>query len=366
MSNRIFKLTENQILDLVQKVITEQTANDKPITISGSFGQAGNKFSALGQFVNKIIDTVNVELQGETPYIIRRVKKGSATGVISSHTKTGEEKSITINLIPSTEQKRYYFFTCSAAIYSEATDFNYLVSELRVNAAKKSRLFMSETVYYLGLDTLDLSDFDNLNPQQPDKKYKLLLIYFAGTTAQGLSGDNTAPEVSAATTATEPAKTEPVKTETKKVTRNISGSFTSTDGDSAHNFKVMETKLDNLLVEMYNSGINPKITAIDAKITVEGEQSKTFTTKYSATVSNSPDGKAWMGFTSRGSFGSDYIKRADGQIDGSENKDGRSLEEKLKSIGAGDIELIKTYLDSKVPVKQMFYQFTKPEKYPAK
>ena len=73
-----------------------------------------------------------------------------------------------------------------------------------------------------------------------------------------------------------------------------------------------------------------------------------------------------MGFTSRGSFGSDYIKRADGQIDGSENKDGRSLEEKLKSIGAGDIELIKTYLDSKVPVKQMFYQFTKPEKYPAK
>jgi hypothetical protein len=363
MSNRIFKLTENQILDLVQKVITEQTANDKPITISGSFGQAGNKFSALGQFVNKIIDTVNVELQGETPYIIRRVKKGSATGVISSHTKTGEEKSITINLIPSTEQKRYYFFTCSAAIYSEATDFNYLVSELRVNAAKKSRLFMSETVYYLGLDTLDLSDFDNLNPQQPDKKYKLLLIYFAGTTAQGISGDKTTPEVSATTTATEPVKNEPVKTETKKVTKNISGSFTSNDGDSAHNFKEMETKLGQVLVEMYNSGINPKITAIDAKISKSGSQ---FTTTYNATVSNSTDGKAWMGFTSRGSFGTDYIKRADGQISGSENADKRSLEEKLKTIGAGEIEIIKTYEDSTVPVKQYFVQFTKPEKYPAK
>jgi hypothetical protein len=73
-----------------------------------------------------------------------------------------------------------------------------------------------------------------------------------------------------------------------------------------------------------------------------------------------------MGFTSRGSFGTDYIKRADGQMDGSENKDGKSLETKLKSIGAGDIETISIYEDSNVPVKQYFVQFTKPEKYPAK
>lgn len=361
MSNRIFKLTENEILDVVQKVIAEQTANDKQITISGSLGQAGNRFKALGDYVNKIIDTVNKELQGETPYTIRRVTKGAATGVVSAHGKTGDEKSITINLVPSTEQKRFYFFTCSAAIYSEATDFNFLVRELRINAARKSRLFTSETTYYLGLDLIDLADFDNLNPQQPDKKYKLLLIYFAGTTAQGLSSDKTSGLEPAV--ATEPTKTEPVKTETKKVTKNVSGSFTSNDGDSAHNFKEMETKLDQVLVEMYNSGINPKITAIDASISKSGGK---FTTTYNATVSNSPDGKAWMGFTSRGSFGTDYEKRADGQISGSENADKRSLEEKLKTIGAGEIEIITTYKDASVPVKQYFVQFTKPEKYPAK
>ena len=85
------------------------------------------------------------------------------------------------------------------------------------------------------------------------------------------------------------------------------------------------------------------------------------------TFANQPnvcDGKAWMGFTSRGSFGGDYIRRADGQISGSENKDGKSLEEKLKGIGAGDIELITTYEDSTVPVKQIFFQFTKPQQFP--
>ena len=164
-----------------------QTAKDKQVIILGGLGQAGNRFSNLDAFVKKITDTINKELQGETPYVIRRVKNGAATGIVSAHSKSGEEKSITINLIPSTEQKRYYFFTCSAAIYSETTDFNYLLSELRVNAAKKSRLFTSETVYYLGFDFINLADFNNLNPQQPNKKYKLLLIYFAGTKPQAMT-----------------------------------------------------------------------------------------------------------------------------------------------------------------------------------
>ena len=92
-----------------------------------------------------------------------------------------------------------------------------------------------------------------------------------------------------------------------------------------------------------------------------GEQ---YTTIYRATVTKSNDGKAWMGFTSRGSIGNDYIKRADGQIDGTENKDGKSLEQKLKGIGAGEIETIKIYEDAGVSVKQYFVQFTKPEQFP--
>ena len=108
-------------------------------------------------------------------------------------------------------------------------------------------------------------------------------------------------------------------------------------------------------------GINPKITDLSASITKNGEQ---YTTIYRATVTKSNDGKAWMGFTSRGSIGNDYIKRADGQIDGTENKDGKSLEQKLKGIGAGEIETIKIYEDAGVSVKQYFVQFTKPEQFP--
>ena len=184
MSKKIINITENELLDIIQNVISEQTADDKQVTISGEFGQAGNRFSDLGIFIKKITDTINKELQGDAPYKIRMVKKGAANGVIVEHGKSGEEKTIKINLVPCKEEERYYFFTCSAAIYSEAADFNLLLSEVRASAARKSRLFTSKTVYNLGLDFLDLSDFTNLNPQEPDKKYKLLLSYFAGTSPQ--------------------------------------------------------------------------------------------------------------------------------------------------------------------------------------
>lgn len=358
MSKNIIKIRRNELLNIIQKVINEETSNDKEITISGSFGQSFHKFSDLGDFVKKITDTVNKELQGDTPYIVRRIQKAGAAGIISNHGKSGNELSISINLIPVKEEERHYFFTCSAAIYSEAADFNLLVSEVRNNAALKSRLFTSKTRMSLGLDLLDLSAFDNLNPDELNKKYKLLLAYFVGTSPQVMT-----PSQRGATAAATTQTTEPVKTESKKVTKNVSGSFTSNDGDSAHNFKELETKLGQVLVEMYNSGINPKIKTIDASITKSDNQ---FTTTYNATVGNSTDGKAWMGFTSRGSFGTDYKKRADGQISGSENADKRSLEDKLKTIGAGDIEVITTYEDPSVPVKQYFVQFTKPKEYPAK
>lgn len=144
----------------------------------------------------------------------------------------------------------------------------------------------------------------------------------------------------------------------------VSGSFSSSDGNSAHNFKQLETKLDQILPQLYNQGINPKITSVTAQIKKNGNQ---FVTNYSVTIDKSNDGKAWMGFTSRGSSGNEYQQRADGQIDGSANEDGRSLEEKLKSIGAGEIEQIKgsPIIDRLIPFKQYFVQFTKPSKYPS-
>ena len=64
----------------------------------------------------------------------------------------------------------------------------------------------------------------------------------------------------------------------------------------------------------------------------------TYTTTSSLTINKSDDGKAWTGFASRGAIGGDnYVNRADGQISGKENKDGRSLKERLEGIGAIEI-----------------------------
>ena len=146
--------------------------------------------------------------------------------------------------------------------------------------------------------------------------------------------------------------------------QTVSGSFTSSNGDDAHNFAELEKKLEKLLPEIYAQKINPKMTAVTAKITKNGDNN--FTTTYSVTVDKSDDGKAWMGFTARGSYGGDYLRRANGQIDGTENQDGKSLKEKLSSIGAGEIIDIagSPVEDKTVPFKEYFVQFTKPQKYP--
>lgn len=159
------------------------------------------------------------------------------------------------------------------------------------------------------------------------------------------------------------------------VLKVVSGSFTSSNGDAAHNFKTLEDKLVPILPQLYRQGHNPKITNITASIKKQGVG---FLTSYTATIEDSADGKAWMGFTARGSFGNtassncpvdplrqNYQIRADGQISGCENADGRSLEDKLKSsLSAGEVETIFMYDDPSVPVREYFIQFTKPATYP--
>lgn len=149
---------------------------------------------------------------------------------------------------------------------------------------------------------------------------------------------------------------------TEQAVKKIQGSFNSTTGDAAHNFNEFESKIDAALSEFYSRGINPKIQSIE--VTISKINDNSFKTTYSADIGESNDGKAWMGFASRGSYGNRYVERANGQIDGTENKDGRTLDEKLKSFGAVDIEKIYTYRNADVPVLQYFYQFTKEDKKP--
>ena len=144
--------------------------------------------------------------------------------------------------------------------------------------------------------------------------------------------------------------------------QTISDTFDSNGGDAAHKLTGLETKIDRALEQIYNQGINPKMYNVKLKVVRNGN---TYTTTSSLTIDKSDDGKAWTGFASRGSIGYDYVKRADDQITGKGNKDGRSLKEKLES-GADAVEIIpisnSPITINNVELKQYFVQFTKSKK----
>ncbi len=159
------------------------------------------------------------------------------------------------------------------------------------------------------------------------------------------------------------------------VLQTVSGSFTSTNGDDAHNFSELENKLDTALPDLYQQGHNPQLTNVTVTIT---ERGGVFTTSYSVTIEDSTNGRAWVGFTARGSFGNtpstrcpadptkqNYQIRADGQISGCENSDGRSLATKLtQDLSAGEVKIIKVYDNPTLQIKEYFVSFTKPIQYP--
>jgi hypothetical protein len=112
----------------------------------------------------------------------------------------------------------------------------------------------------------------------------------------------------------------------------------------------MSTKIMEALNKMYNDGINPEVT--DLKINID---SKNYKVTWQAKIEPSKDGKAYVGFVTRGSAGGDADSRALGQID-----------EMKRKTGGKDYKLV---LDFKNPtgiyIRQLFYQYQKDE-FPAK
>lgn len=181
MKGNIIKLSQKDLLKIVNDVVSEQIANDESLVVSGEMGQSRDNFSKLKLFVDDLISKVNQKLQGDKPYIIRLIKKQTHIGISSEHGKNGDNFIMKINFIPSQEEKRYFYFTCAAAIYSSATDFTHLDDEVYRRAVRKSDSWPAEKVYQMGMDLFDLSEFTNLNIDSPDKKYKLLLRYLVGS-----------------------------------------------------------------------------------------------------------------------------------------------------------------------------------------
>lgn len=357
--SKILKIKESAVLGMIKKIINEQATSEITITASNELGSHPG-FSGLKELLKELKTNVQSALRGATPYKI----KSTSAGTVKT-ARQGNELVLSVTLIPTEESQRHWFFEGAAGIYSyfNTTSIGPLTSSVKLKVMEKARASFP-AVQMLGLfpDHISLKGFTGLNATEPTKEYKVILEYLTATKPEGYQevggGEiQTKPEAAAVAPAAAP------KSEVTEMTRTVSGSFTSGDGDSAHNFAELENKIGPVLKEFYDKGVNPKIKSVTAKIT---KTNNGFSTSYSAIVGKSDDGKAWMGFTSRGSFGLRYEERADGQISGSSNQDGRSLEEKLKgNLAAGEVATISVYKDSSVPVKQYFVQFTKPKDYPA-
>lgn len=370
---KIIKIKESKVLDIVNNIIKEQSTGAQEVTVSASnsLGVAPN-FDGLRGLLKTLKINVEKALRGNVPYAI----KTDAREGVAKAAKEGGSLKLTVTLVPTTEAERDWYFDGSLAIYSaiNTDSLANLKATVLNKAANKAQGFSGaeDEANVLGKNVITLSSFKGLDPNDAEKVYKLYLVYIGAKRPDGyqdVTDDST--ETNVEEPVGEPQTPAPVaaapvvgtaKKEVAETTRTINGSFTSNDGDSAHNFKKLETEIGPILEDLYKQGINPKIYSVTAKIT---KTNSGFSTSYQAKIKNSDDGKAWMGFTSRGSFGNDYIRRADGQISGSSNEDGRSLDAKLKGIGAGETAIIGVYEDAGVPVKQYFVQFTKPKQYPA-
>lgn len=150
----------------------------------------------------------------------------------------------------------------------------------------------------------------------------------------------------------------------------VTGSYTASDCDELHAFqgtggKVignMNVTVGDKLQEIYNGGINPKVTNVTVK--VQG-----MTVTWTVTINKSDDGNAWVGFTSRGAgCNNDIINRAESVADGNDMKTAKSKIESTYGEQGIKIEMVNDYLynGGKNSFRQVFYRYTKPKNNPPK
>lgn len=110
----------------------------------------------------------------------------------------------------------------------------------------------------------------------------------------------------------------------------------------------MSTKIKEEMMKFYQKGINPDVS--DVKIDID---SVNYKVKWSAKVHESKDGKAYIGFTTFGSAGSDADSRAIGQFEGVKQR-----------VGGEDYKLVLDFKNPKgIYIRQFFYKYTKPNEY---
>jgi hypothetical protein len=408
--SKVIKIKESKVLDLITKIITENTVGEIKVTASSDLG-THPEFKGLKTLLAQLKTNVQTALRGKIPY---RVKTTSDEGTVAPK-KQGNALVLEVTLIPCEQEKRHWFFDGAAAIYSyvNTTSFSAVEGKVRTAAMNKAETsFIGSQPQEAYPNHIGLSKFTGLNTNEPEKVYQLILKFFVGKRPGGFYdvGDDepgaqkqvNQDVVNAATTnATAPQKVtaEPEKESSGDALKSVEEEWTSTSMDLAHAVKPFLTETQKGLEEMYKKGKNPTVENI--VMTITKLPGKSYKTKVTADIVESTDGKAWVGIDSRGSAGGQYVERADDQyLGGRYDKEGKPVMEldpetkemkqvnkgqaekkadgtknpcygkslmdcmKLPQIGGEDVKLAATIEDAKFPFKQYFVIFTKPEKFP--
>lgn len=161
-----------------------------------------------------------------------------------------------------------------------------------------------------------------------------------------------------------------IKEQAVTLPTTVTDSYTATDCDELHAFqgtggKVignMNVTVGNKLLEIYNSGVNPKVTSV--KVEVQG-----MTVTWTVTIDKSNDGMAWVGFTSRGAGCNNDVKnRAESTASGNDMQTAKSKIESTYGEQGIEIEMVNDYFynGGKNSFRQVFYRYTKPKSNPPK
>jgi hypothetical protein len=416
--SKVIKIKESKVLDLITKIITENTVGEIKVTASSDLG-THPEFKGLKTLLAQLKTNVQTALRGKIPY---RVKTTSDEGTVTPK-KQGNALVLEVTLIPCEQEKRHWFFDGAAAIYSyvNTTSFSAVEGKVRTAAMNKAETsFIGSQPQEAYPNHIGLSKFTGLNTNEPEKVYQLILKFFVGKRPGGFydvgddeSGDqklagqdsalkDTETVANATTNAAAVAQNNNTGSEKESsgdALKSVEEEWTSTTIDLAHAVKPFLTETQKGLEEMYKKGKNPTVENI--VMTITKSPGGSFKTRVTADIVESTDGKAWVGIDSRGSAGKDYVVRADDQyLGGRYDKDGKPVMEldpetkemkqvndgqrkykkdgtdnpcygkslincmKLPQVGGEDVKLAATIEDPKFPFKQYFVIFTKPEKFP--
>jgi hypothetical protein len=156
----------------------------------------------------------------------------------------------------------------------------------------------------------------------------------------------------------------------------VEGTFKGRNCDELHAFQStggrviggMNDKVKAELKRVYEQGINPEVSEVFIMTDTDKME-----VKWKVKITPSTDGKAWVGFTSRGSSGSKAYDRADGKHVGQDYETVLGVVRKSINEPSSEMKLVYEHLFhlninketlGKCPTRQLFYKYTMPTKFP--